>query len=263
MRDMLSRNQGEIMQTNNQELTINNLHVKVEDKEILKGVYLQIKKGEIHALMGPNGSGKSTLSLALMGHPSYKITKGSVFMEEKNILSLSPDKRAKLGLFLSFQYPSEISGVGLVNFLRTSYNATHPKNKISVSAFMELLYQKMNILKMDKDFVKRDLNVGFSGGEKKRCEMLQMLLLEPKFALLDETDSGLDVDALRDVANGISTLKKEKPGILLITHYQKILHYIKPDKVHVLVKGKIVSTGDYKLAEKIEKSGYKLFENGN
>lgn len=243
------------------ELKIENLHVNVDEKEILKGVNLTIKQGEIHALMGPNGSGKSTLSFAIMGHPKYEITKGKVLFDNKNILEMAVDERAKAGIFLSFQYPSEISGVTLANFLRTAYNEIRlggAEKKIGVMEFMKLLYEKMDLLKMDREFAKRHLNVGFSGGEKKRTEILQMAVLEPKLAILDETDSGLDVDALRVVAEGVKNLIGPRLGVMVITHYQRILHYIKPDFVHVLYKGKIIKSGDYRLAEEIEKDGYKL-----
>jgi Fe-S cluster assembly ATP-binding protein len=242
-----------------EELIIKDLYVSVEGKKILNGINLDIKQGEIHALMGPNGSGKSTLSFTIMGHPKYEVTKGTVLLNGKNVLEMPVDERAKAGLFLSFQYPSEITGVTLSNFLRTAYNEVMPtrgKQKIGVMDFMKLLYEKMGFLKMDKDFAKRYLNVGFSGGEKKRTEILQMAVLEPKFSILDETDSGLDVDALRIVANGIKKLSGPKLGVLIITHYQRILHYIKPDFVHVMSNGKIIKSGTSKLAEEIEKKGY-------
>jgi len=245
------------------ELKIENLHVSVEGKEILKGVNLVIKKGEIHALMGPNGSGKSTLSFALMGHPKYEITGGKVTLDGKNLFEMEVDERAKAGLFLSFQYPSEIPGVSLANFLRTAYNEVkYPdsEKKVNIVDFMKLLYGKMELLKMDKEFAKRHLNVGFSGGEKKRTEILQLAVLEPKFAILDETDSGLDVDALRVVAAGVKKLVGPHLGVLVITHYQRILHHIKPHFVHILVDGKIVKSGDYRLAEDVEKSGYEIYE---
>ena len=242
-------------------LVIKNLHVSVDGTEILKGVDLEIKPGEVHALMGPNGSGKSTLANALMGHPKYKITKGSVRLDGKDISELSPDKRAKLGLFLSFQYPKEIPGLTVSSFLRTALNSLRGE-KIAVIDFHKLLREKMAQLKMDRKFGMRYLNDGFSGGEKKRAEILQMLVLEPKYCILDETDSGLDIDALKTVAAGINTLKDSgKPkGILLITHYYRILNHIIPDKVHVMVDGKIVKSGDKKLAQQIEENGYELVE---
>jgi len=240
-------------------LEIKNLHVDVEGKEILKGLNLEIKKGEIHALMGPNGSGKSTLAFSLMGHPKYEIKKGKVTLEGKNLLEMKVNERANSGLFLSFQYPSEISGVSLANFLRTAYNQVKnngKKDKIGVMEFMNLLYEKMDLLQMDREFAKRHLNVGFSGGEKKRTEILQMAVLEPKFAILDETDSGLDIDALKVVAEGVKKLVGPNLGVLIITHYQRILHHIKPDRVHILVDGKIVKSGGYELAKEIEETGY-------
>ncbi|MEM3373741.1 MAG: Fe-S cluster assembly ATPase SufC [Candidatus Woesearchaeota archaeon] len=241
-------------------LIIKDLYVEVDNKEILKGINLEIKENEITALMGPNGSGKSTLSLVLMGHPNYKITKGQILLDNEDITFLEPDERAKKGLFLSFQYPQEIQGVNIVNFLKTAYNSIYPENKISVMDFVKMINKKMSFLNMKSDFTKRDLNVGFSGGEKKRSEILQMLVLQPKYAILDETDSGLDVDALKDVSKGINELKRNKSSILLITHYQRILHYVIPDKVYVLIDGKIIATGNKELAEKIEKNGYKIFQ---
>ncbi|MEM2130955.1 MAG: Fe-S cluster assembly ATPase SufC [Candidatus Woesearchaeota archaeon] len=242
-------------------LIIKDLHVEVDDKEILKGIDLEINENETTALMGPNGSGKSTLSLALMGHPNYKITNGKIILNNQDITEFEPNERAKKGLFLSFQYPQEISGINMINFLKAAYNSIYPENKISVMDFMKLVNEKMSILNMNQEFTKRDLNVGFSGGEKKRSEILQMLVLQPRYAILDETDSGLDVDALRDVSKGINELKKNKSGILLITHYQRILHYVIPDKVYVLMNGKIIASGNKDLAEKIEKEGYKIFQN--
>lgn len=244
------------------ELVIENLHVSIEDKEILKGVNLTIKRGEIHALMGPNGSGKSTLAFALIGHPKYEITKGKIIMDGKNVLEMAVDERVKAGMFLSFQYPSEIPGVSLANFLRVAYDEIHnkDKDKIKIVAFMKMLYEKMDLLKMDKEFAKRHVNVGFSGGEKKRTEILQMAVLKPKYAILDETDSGLDVDALRIVASGVKKLVGPELGVLIITHYQRILHHIKPDFVHILVDGKIVKSGTEDLAKKIEETGYDIYE---
>jgi Fe-S cluster assembly ATP-binding protein len=236
-------------------LKIENLHVNVDGKEILIGVDLELKKGEIHALMGPNGSGKSTLSFAIMGHPKYKITKGKITLDGKNVLDMAVDERAKAGLFLSFQYPSEIEGVTLANFLKTAYSEVKG-SKITIMDFMKLLYEKMDLLKIDHKFAKRHVNVGFSGGEKKRTEILQMAVLQPKFGILDETDSGLDVDALRIVASSVKKLVSSELGVLIITHYQRILHYVKPDKVHVLIDGKIVKSGSHKLAEEIEQKGY-------
>ncbi len=239
----------------NNSLKIIDLHVEVNGKEILKGVNLEIKKGEIHALMGPNGSGKSTLASTLMGHPNYKVTKGEIWLDGQNITELSPDERAKLGLFLAFQYPSEVPGVTVANFLRLALNAVRGE-EIPVLEFYKLLNNKMKELKMDPDFAKRYLNDGFSGGEKKRNEILQMSLLQPKYAILDETDSGLDIDALKIVAEGVNRLVGPNMGVLIITHYQRILHYIQPDYVHVLYDGRIIQSGGKELAEKLEETGY-------
>jgi len=246
------------------ELTIKDLHVEVEGKEIVKGIDLIIKEGEVHVLMGPNGSGKTTISYALMGHPKYKVTKGEVLLDGQNILNLSPDKRAKLGLFLGFQYPVEISGVSLLNFLRTTYMTINGNKKtdvgeevLSLLEFREFLKQKLRELQMDESFANRYLNEGFSGGEKKRTEVLQMSILKPKIAVIDEADSGADVDALKLIAKGISDINKSNnTGILLITHYNRILHHISPHYVHVMVDGKIVKSGDKKLADEIESKGY-------
>ena len=241
-------------------LEIKNLKVQVDTKEILKGLTLQINKGEIHALMGPNGSGKSTLAQTLMGHPKYAVTSGKVMFEGKNLLALDVSDRANRGIFLAFQYPSEISGVTIANFLRLAYNkkmhATGGR-ELSPALFRKLLKDKMAELKMDELFAERYLNEGFSGGEKKRMEVLQMAVLEPKLAILDETDSGLDIDALKIVSDGISALqKKNTMAVLIITHYTRILKHIKPDFVHVMRDGKIILSGDKKLAEKLEKKGY-------
>jgi len=236
-------------------LEVKDLHVKIEDKEILKGINLAIEKGEVVALMGPNGSGKSTLAYALMGHPRYEITSGKIFLNGEDVTNTSPDKRAKKGLFLSFQYPQEISGVSVSNFLRTALNAKMEK-PISVIDFHKLLQEKMKLLKVDKSFALRYLNEGFSGGEKKRMEILQMAVLQPKIGILDETDSGLDIDALRTVAIGINDLKGPELGVLLITHYQRILNYITPDKVHIVMDGKIVKSGGKELALEVEEKGY-------
>lgn len=238
-----------------QNLKIENLHIAREGKEIVKGVSLEVKPGEVHALMGPNGSGKSTLANALMGHPKYRITSGKVFVDGKDITELSVNERAKLGLFLSMQYPPEIPGVTLSSFLRTAVNAVR-ETKLTVLQFHNLLKEKMAELKMDPAFSRRHLNEGFSGGEKKRAEILQMTLLEPKYAVLDETDSGLDVDALKVVTDGINKLKGPELGILLITHYTRILNEVVPDVVHVMKDGKIVKTGGKELAEQIEKEGF-------
>ncbi len=242
-------------------LEIRDLHVAIAGKKILAGVDLKIKGGETHVIMGPNGSGKSTLSNVIMGHPNYRIEKGDILLNGKSILELGPDERAGKGLFLAFQYPQEISGVSLANFLRHAYNAVHPNGKrLSVMDFHRMLLEKMELLKMDREFANRYLNEGFSGGEKKRSEILQLAVLGPRIAILDETDSGLDIDALRTVAHGINSVSNEKTGVLLITHYQRILKYVKPDYVHVMIKGKIVKSGGHALAEELEEKGYELLE---
>jgi len=236
-------------------LEVKDLHVKIEDKEILKGVSLAVDKGEVVAIMGPNGSGKSTLAYALMGHPRYEITKGRIFLNGEDVTEMEADDRAKKGLFLSFQYPQEIAGVSVSNFLRTALNSKR-NDKISVPDFHKLLQEKMNLLKFDRSFALRYLNEGFSGGEKKKAEILQMAVLQPIIGILDETDSGLDVDSLKIVANGVNRLKGPGMGILLITHYQRILNYIIPDRVHIVVDGKIVKSGGKELALDVEEKGY-------
>lgn len=241
------------------ELIINDLHVSIDGKKILNGVNLVVKKGEVCALMGPNGSGKSTLAYTLMGHPRYTVDKGEAWYKGQNILELPPDERAKLGLFLSFQYPQEIPGVSVSNFLRTALNSVKPK-PVSVPDFVKLLREKMKLLKIDDSFSRRYLNEGFSGGEKKRAEILQLAVLQPDMAILDETDSGLDIDSLKIVAEGVNTLIGPNVGILVITHYQRLLNYIKPDKVHVMMNGKIVKSGGKELAEELEAHGYKEYE---
>jgi Fe-S cluster assembly ATP-binding protein len=243
------------------ELVINNLHVSIDGKEILKGVDLTVKQGEVHALMGPNGTGKSTLAYALMGHPSYEVTEGEVFFKEQNILDLEPDQRSHLGIFLAFQYPTSIPGVTLANFLRTALNAhrkaNNPEDKgISIPEFRKLLKAKMELLKMDSNFAGRYLNEGVSGGEKKRAEILQMATLKPEIAILDETDSGLDIDALRIVSEGVNALRGPELGALVITHYQRILNYIKPEFVHIMLGGRIVESGGADLALHLEEHGY-------
>jgi Fe-S cluster assembly ATP-binding protein len=243
------------------ELEIRNLHVKIEDREILKGVNLSVKQGEVHALMGPNGTGKSTLAYTLMGHPSYEVTEGEVWFKGQNILELAPDERAHLGLFLAFQYPVSIPGVTVANFLRTALNAQRKaSNKedkgISIPEFRRLLKERMQLLKMDSSFAGRYLNEGFSGGEKKRAEVLQMATLNPEIAIMDETDSGLDIDALRIVSEGVNVLRGPELGVLVITHYQRILNYIKPDFVHIMLGGRIVETGGPELALHLEEQGY-------
>jgi len=237
------------------ELLIKDLHVSVEGQKILNGVDLAVRKGEVCALMGPNGSGKSTLAYTLMGHPKYTIDKGEAWYKGKNILELNPDERAKLGLFLSFQYPQEIPGVSVSNFLRTAYNAVKPQ-QINVADFVKLLREKMKLLKIDDAFSRRYLNEGFSGGEKKRTEILQLAVLQPEMAILDETDSGLDIDSLKVVAHGVHSLLGPNMGVLIITHYQRILSYITPDRVHIMVKGRIIKSGGKELAHELEAKGY-------
>ncbi len=241
-------------------LEIIDLHVEVEGKEIIKGVSLDFYPGKVHALMGPNGSGKSTLANALMGNPKYKITSGKVLLNSKDITAEKAHLRAQAGLFLSFQYPAEIGGVTITNFLRTAVNNLREK-KYSVIEFHQVLKEKMALLKMDPAFARRYLNQGFSGGEKKRSEILQMLMLEPKYALLDETDSGLDVDSIKAVAEGIKIAHGKGMGVILITHYQRFLEYLRPDTVSVLCEGRIVAQGGKELAQRIEKEGFeKLVE---
>ena len=238
-------------------LEIRDLHVSVEGKQILKGIDLAMRQGEIHAIMGPNGSGKSTLSCAIMGHPRYRVEKGEILFDGKDIAALKPHERAKLGLFLSFQYPSEVEGVSVANFLRTSLNALSNGSRLSMQDFQKLLQEKMAMLNMDRSFSSRYLNAGFSGGEKKKGEILQLAVLGPKMAILDETDSGLDIDALRTVAEGINSVTRQTGmGVLLITHYQRLLKYVRPDFVHILVDGRIVRSGDSRLAEHLEEKGY-------
>ena len=243
------------------ELIIRNLHVGIEGREILKGVDLTIRQGEVHAIMGPNGTGKSTMAYALMGHPSYDVTQGEVIFKGVNILELEPDERSRLGLFLAFQYPVAIPGVSLANFLRTAINARrkteNPDDKgIGVPEFRKLLKERMDLLRMDHNFAGRYLNEGFSGGEKKRAEVLQMAALRPEIAILDETDSGLDIDALRIVSEGVNALRGPDLGVLVITHYQRILNYIQPNYVHIMLGGKIVESGGSDLALHLEEQGY-------
>jgi len=243
------------------EFEVRNLHVNVSGREILKGVDLLVRRGEVHALMGPNGTGKSTLAYALMGHPNYEITEGEVWFRGKSILGMAPDERSRLGIFLAFQYPVAIPGVSVANFLRSAINARrkaqNPGDKgVSVPEFRKLLKERMDLLKMDYSFAGRYLNDGFSGGEKKRAEILQMAVLQPEIAILDETDSGLDIDALRIVSEGVNVLRGPELGVLVITHYQRILNYIKPDYVHIMLGGRIVESGGSDLALHLEEQGY-------
>ncbi|MGY8978406.1 MAG: Fe-S cluster assembly ATPase SufC [Cytophagales bacterium] len=240
-------------------ISIKNLHANIEGKEILKGINLEVKAGEVHAIMGPNGSGKSTLASVLAGRDGYEITEGSVIFENKNLLDLEAEERAREGIFLAFQYPVEIPGVSTTNFLKTAMNQIrqHRGEKIlDAVAFLKLMKTKMKLVEIDQALLSRSLNEGFSGGEKKRNEIFQMAMLEPKLAILDETDSGLDIDALRIVAHGVNSLKSKDNASILITHYQRLLDYIVPDFVHVLFNGKIVKTGDKSLAVELEEKGY-------
>jgi Fe-S cluster assembly ATP-binding protein len=240
-------------------LEIKDLRASIADKEILKELSLTVRAGEVHAIMGPNGSGKSTLANVLMGNPSYKVTSGTVLFKGQPLLGLKVDERARLGLFLAFQYPVAIPGVTLVNFMRHSVNSVRGA-EIPIREFRELLFKKMDVLKVDQDFARRYVNDGFSGGEKKRAEMLQMAMLQPSMAVLDETDSGLDIDALRTVADGVNALMNPEMGLLLITHYQRLLNYVKPQFVHVLIDGRIVRSGGPELAEELEQTGYDTME---
>lgn len=238
-------------------LEIKNLHVEIDGKEILKGVDLTLKQGEIHAVMGPNGTGKSTLAQAIMGHPSYEVTEGEVLLDGENILEMEVDERAQAGLFLGMQYPSEISGVTNSDFLRSAINAQREEgDEINLMQFIKKLDKNMDYLEMDPDMATRYLNEGFSGGEKKRNEILQLMMLEPKFGILDEIDSGLDIDALRVVSEGINKLRGQEFGALIITHYQRLLNYVTPDVVHVMMRGKVVKSGGKELAERLESEGY-------
>nr|WP_304442534.1 Fe-S cluster assembly ATPase SufC [Sporosarcina sp. P7] len=238
-------------------LEIKDLHVRIEDKEILKGVTLTINTNEIHAIMGPNGTGKSTLASAIMGHPKYEVTSGSIMLDGEDVLAMEVDERARAGLFLAMQYPSEITGVTNADFLRSGVNARREEgDEVSLMKFIREMDSKMEVLEMEEDMATRYLNEGFSGGEKKRNEILQLMMLKPKFAVLDEIDSGLDIDALKIVSNGINQMRGEGFGCLIITHYQRLLDYIEPDKVHIIMQGKIVKTGGSELAKKLEVEGY-------
>jgi len=243
------------------DLSIRNLHASIDGAEILKGLDLEMSKGEVHAIMGPNGSGKSTLAHVLMGHPAYEVTDGEVEFKGQNVLELEPDQRARLGLFLAFQYPAAIPGVTVANFLRMAVNAKRrsadgEENPIRIPEFRKMLQGNMEQLKIDRSMTSRYLNDGFSGGEKKRMEMLQMAMLRPEIAILDETDSGLDIDALRIVADGVNSLVGPDMGTLVITHYSRLLRYIKPQHVHVLVDGRIVRSGGPEVADELERDGY-------
>ena len=239
-------------------LEIIDLHVSIEDKQILKGVNLVMNTGEIHAIMGPNGTGKSTLSQAIMGHPSYTITKGQVLLDGEDVTEMEVDERARAGLFLAMQYPSEIAGITNAEFMRAAINARRPEvDKISVMNFIKILDEKMEILNMPEEMAERYLNEGFSGGEKKRNEILQLMMIEPKFAILDEIDSGLDIDALKVVSKGVNLMSGPDFGVLIITHYQRLLNYVHPTFVHVMMDGRIVKSGDASLAKRLEAEGYR------
>ncbi|GAC1510252.1 MAG: Fe-S cluster assembly ATPase SufC [Chloroflexota bacterium] len=240
-------------------LVIKDLHARVENREILKGINLTVQPGKVHAIMGPNGSGKSTLAYTLMGHPGYEVTQGEILVDGENLVGMEPADRAKAGVFLAFQYPHSIPGVTMANFLRTAVNSVKGA-PVPPREFRQKMQEKMQLLKMSNEFGGRYVNEGFSGGEKKRAEILQMAMLEPKYAVLDETDSGLDIDALKIVADGVNALLGPHMGVLVITHYQRLLNYIKPDFVHVLVNGRIVREGGPELALELEKTGYEAFE---
>src|SRR5438045_1397575 len=238
-------------------LVIKDLHVTIAGQEIVRGLSLVLPRGEVHAIMGPNGSGKSTLAKVMAGHPDYEVTAGKITMDDEDLLALQPDERARLGLFLAFQYPSEVPGVTIANFLRAAIQARLPEGEeLEATDFYARLYEKMELLGMDRSFTSRAVNEGFSGGEKKRTEILQLAMLEPRYAVLDETDSGLDIDALKTVAHGVNSLRGPDVGILLITHYQRMLNYIVPDHVHVMVQGRIVRSGGKELALELEERGY-------
>ena len=236
-------------------LEIQNLHVRTEDKEILKGVNLKVSKGETHALMGPNGSGKSTLANTIMGNPNYEVTEGRILLNGEDVTEADPDERARAGVFMAFQYPATIPGVSVANFLRTAVNARR-EEPIKVKEFGSMLRANMDLLRIDPDFTRRYLNEGFSGGEKKRAEILQLAMLKPEFAVLDETDSGLDIDALRIVSDGVNAMRGDERGFLIITHYTRILSYVRPDFVHIMLDGRIVREGGAELADELEDKGY-------
>ena len=245
-------------------LVIKDLHANVGDTPILKGVNLEIPKGEVHAIMGPNGSGKSTLSKDIAGHDDYEVTSGSVILDGGDILDMDVDERSREGIFLAFQYPAEVPGVSNANFIRAALQARLPKGEeIDAVAYYKNLYSKMDLLEMDRKFTARAVNEGFSGGEKKRNEILQMMMLDPQYCILDETDSGLDIDALKIVAKGVNAMRSPERGILMITHYQRLLDYIEPDYVHVMSDGQIVKTGGKELALELEESGYDFLKDGS
>ena len=240
-------------------LSIKNLHASIGDKEILKGINLEVKAGEVHAIMGPNGAGKSTLASIVAGNENYEVTSGEIILDGEDLSELAPEERAHKGVFLSFQYPVEIPGVSVTNFIRTAINETRKANgqdEMPANEMLKVIREKSELLEIDRKFLSRSLNEGFSGGEKKRNEIFQMAMLEPKLAILDETDSGLDIDALRIVANGVNKLKSDKNAVIVITHYQRLLDYIVPDFVHVLLNGKIVKSGGPELAHELEEKGY-------
>ncbi|PJJ10250.1 iron-regulated ABC transporter ATPase subunit SufC [Flavobacterium sp. 1] len=247
-------------------LSIKNLHASIGDKEILKGINLEVKAGEVHAIMGPNGAGKSTLSAVVAGNENYEVTDGQIFLDGEDLADLAPEERAHKGVFLSFQYPVEIPGVSVTNFMRTAINETRKANgqeEMPANEMLKVIREKSELLEIDRKFLSRSLNEGFSGGEKKRNEIFQMAMLEPKLAILDETDSGLDIDALRIVANGVNKLKSDKNAVIVITHYQRLLDYIVPDFVHVLHNGKIVKSGGAELAHELEEKGYDWIKGEN
>jgi len=242
-------------------LNIQDLHARIGDREILKGLNLEVPKGEVHAIMGKNGSGKSTLAKVMAGHPSYEVTGGDVLLDGQSVFPMEPDERSRAGLFLAFQYPMEVPGVTIANFLRAALQARLADGEeLDAVAYYKSLYARMDALKIDRAFTSRSVNEGFSGGEKKRCEILQMAMLEPKYAVLDETDSGLDIDALRVVSEGVNALRGPDRGFLIITHYQRLLDYIVPDVVHVMADGRILVSGDKSLALKLEAEGYDWVE---
>ena len=245
-------------------LEIRNLHAAIDGNEILKGINLTVRKGEVHAIMGPNGSGKSTLAKVLAGHPQYEVTAGEVLYEGRNLLEMPPDERARAGVFMAFQYPIEVPGVSNAQFLRLAYNEKrkhHGEEELDPLEFKDLLKERAKVVEMDASFMSRSVNEGFSGGEKKRNEIFQMAMLQPRLAILDETDSGLDIDAIRIVANGVNKLRKKDNAVLLVTHYQRLLDYIVPDFVHVLYNGRIVKSGNKDLAFELEEKGYDFIKN--